>query len=446
MESSSKTEPTLPILAVTPVSNWNDYKQALIAMVQMNPRVYGVDLVRSLLNGAESLPSRPAPLPFVARPREPAPSDVMAHEAWEIALERHLFDQAQARSQHDIKEKQYSERLAQYYSGRSALFGLQRSHLAPATEARIVSSASYGPALDEQDGLELFLLSEQLCGPTAALHKPADITAEINRLEQIRQKPREVAEDFAQRFRKQLKVVLSVHPDWDHFLQVRLYLASTDTRFHSAINQRISFGAGYPASFEKAAEFLIEWEKSSSGISGLFKPQKGTDVAHLAKEDKAEPRAPLYGPCEKCKKKHLPYDHTPSDRYCPLRRSSGSGSGSAPVTASGSASDGKKKSSGKKKKPKKSQASVATTSVPDVIMMCHAYAEDDYINCFGIPADYASLMLIRFESEDDFVSVSNEVSSAYVSLALEDDDTDSLPELVDSDSETDDFTELDDSS
>ena len=406
----------LPKLEVVPVSNFLDYEEALLALVQMNPRTFGSAVASSIVNRTETLPSSPPPLSFVPKPRAPpgAVAGTDAYSVYELDLERHEFERAQAKSQHDMALKADYELKTSYKQGSTALFGLIKSSLSPAAEARVTGDGKYGPCFDAQDGIELFVLVEALCGPSSSAHKPADITAEMNRLRLVRQKPRESAEDHAQKFRKQLKVLLSVLPDFTSFEQVRTFFESTDTRFHAAISQLVSFGRGYPASFEEAAAFLIEWEKSSAGLTGLFKPVKGADIAHVAKGDK-----PKYGPCELCKSKGLPFGHSPQLPHCPSLKDS-----DKPGAPKSSIKKGKKD---KKAAGRKNQASTATSSIPDIVMS-------------GIVASTFVTESVNFTSDidddesDDYPELEfSDDGSVNFTSDIDDDESDDCPELESSD-------------
>ena len=391
----------LTTLVVVPTSNFVDWSEGLVVFVQTNPKIFGPDIARSILEKEKSIPSPPTPLAFVPRPREPLAADVEAHEAWELAVEEHVFRRAQEKTDYDLKMKKHQEREQEFEQGNAALFGYIKSHLSPASDARVVVDPLYGPAFDDQDGLQLYLLAKEFCGPAASAHKAGDISAELTRLESIKQQSRESIEDFSQRFRKQLKVVLSVHPDWDSFLQVRLFLSSVSDSLRPAVDTRETTGAGFPASFEEAAAFLVDYEKNSSGLRGLFKPPRGADVAHLAKVDSV--RKVSFGPCALCKAKGLPYDHTQSEKYCPTLRSTSAStskpSGSKSTTGSTSSVKSLKSHAGKK--PTKHTASTAISSIPDVIMIATTDEpdepdDDNIIETYGISAVYNS-MFTNFE-------------------------------------------------
>ena len=323
--------------------------------------------------------------------------------------------------------KEYREVERDFEQGAAALFGLIRSTCSAAAEARIEKAAEFSTAVDDQDGILLLVIAERVCGPAASLSKASDITSELNRLHEIKQKSKEPIEEFVHRFRKQLKVVLSVHPSFDRYEQVRVFLSATESRFREPISQRVSIGAGFPDTFEDAAEFLVNWDKNSGGLVGLFKSSKATDFAnpatgHGTGTGKGNPNKnsskSKFGPCELCKSKGEKFNHSPFAPYCPLRtKESGSGVSTGDVSKSytgnsntGTGKTNLSKPAGKKGSKKKSHTvSFATDTMPDIVMSAYSNnvppvhdTDDDFLlqlGAFGVSDVYLTTAMLEAEGE-----------------------------------------------
>ena len=313
--NTDQSKPTFK-LQVIPVSNFNDYVRQLIPYVQQKPNIYGNYIARSLAARRKIRPTRPPDLAFVPRPQEPPVTDIAAHNAWVLAVQQFDFEQRQREVDHSERMKQFLLEDRAFNQGNTALHGTIMSTCAPTSESRLRLNPNFNQLYDDEDGLELFFLAETVCGPAASRSRAADINVETSRLRLLKQKPREPIEEYAYRYRKQLEIVKTVHHELSDFTQVSDFLATVDTPFQLAITQHATDGSSwYPATFEEAVDFLVDWEHTQAGIVGLLKPTRGGDIASVAQT----PR-PRYGPCNMCAARGLPSAHTPDNTHCPLRR------------------------------------------------------------------------------------------------------------------------------
>ena len=213
--SASIERPKYRRLTCLPTTNWTEFLDDLVAGIMFDQKLFGPDLARSVVNRSLIPIADPTPMPFVPKPVEPINGTPEDMSNWNLAVEKHTFEQTQIRSLQELKLKEAFDRRRALAAGNSAFLGLLSSLFDEIADSRIRKDPYYQPAIDEEDGIALLAIAERLCGPTASVSKHSDYSIEKTRLDNIKQSSLEPMEAFTHRWRKQFKIVTAIRPAAD---------------------------------------------------------------------------------------------------------------------------------------------------------------------------------------------------------------------------------------